>query len=165
MSLDFIATFFAASTMLMPIFAEEVLTMGPDGLGLLPSAPAVGAVIGSFVMSLAPLPQRPGRGVIVAILVYGICILGLGLSSVLWLSLVFLDGSGAADAISMAMRTPSATSSRLTSFAVESPRRIRPLREAVLSSARSNRASWRASSGFSQPSRLADLQPSLAVWR
>lgn len=104
MSLDFIATFFAASTTLMPIFAEDILRMGPDGLGLLLSAPAVGAVIGSFVMSLAPMPRRPGRGIIVAVLAYGISIFGFGLSSILWLSLVFLAASGAADAISMAMR-------------------------------------------------------------
>ena len=104
MALDFIATFFAASTTLMPIFAEEVLGMGPNGLGLLLSAPATGAVIGSFVMSLAPMPKRPGRGIIIAILAYGVCILGFGLSSMLPLSLLFLGGSGAADAISMAMR-------------------------------------------------------------
>jgi MFS family permease len=104
MSLDFIANFFAASTTLMPIFAEEILGMGPNGLGLLLSAPATGAVIGSFVMSLAPMPKRPGRGIIIAILAYGCCILGFGLSSMLPLSLLFLAGSGAADAISMAMR-------------------------------------------------------------
>jgi MFS family permease len=104
MSLDFIATFFAASTTLMPIFAEDILMMGPDGLGLLLSAPAVGAVIGSFVMSAMPMPQRPGLGIVLAILAYGFCIIGFGLSSVLWLSLAFLAGSGAADAVSMAMR-------------------------------------------------------------
>lgn len=104
MSLDFIATFFAASTTLMPIFAEEILRMGPNGLGLLLSAPAAGAVIGSFVMSLAPMPQRPGRAIILAVLAFGVCVLGFGASSVLWLSLLFLAGSGAADAISMAMR-------------------------------------------------------------
>jgi len=104
MTLDFIATFFAASTTLMPIFAEKILGMGPNGLGLLLSAPATGAVIGSFVMSLAPMPKRPGRGIIIAILAYGVCILGFGLSSLLPLSLLFLAGSGAADAISMAMR-------------------------------------------------------------
>lgn len=104
MSLDFIATFFAASTTLMPIFAEDILRMGPNGLGLLLSAPAAGAVIGSFVMSVAPMPQRPGRAIILAVLAFGICILGFGASSILWLSLLFLAGSGAADAISMAMR-------------------------------------------------------------
>lgn len=104
MSLDFIATFFAASITLMPIFAEQILNMGPNGLGFLLSAPAVGAVAGSLVMSVAPIPQRPGLGIIVAILTYGACIVGFGLSTTIWLSLLFLAGSGAADAISMAMR-------------------------------------------------------------
>lgn len=104
MSLDFIATFFATSTTLMPIFAERILEMGPDGLGLLLSAPAVGAVIGGVIMSVAPIPQRPGLGIILAILVYGGCIAGFGMSSAIWLSMLLLAGSGAADAISTAMR-------------------------------------------------------------
>jgi hypothetical protein len=104
MTLDFVATFFAASTTLMPIFAEDILDIGPDGLGLLLSAPAVGAVVGSVVMSALPMPRRPGLGIMVAVLAYGACVLGFGLSSVLWVSLAFLAGSGAADAISMAMR-------------------------------------------------------------
>ncbi len=104
MSLDFITTFFAASITLMPIFAEQILAMGPNGLGLLLSAPAVGAVAGSLVMSVAPIPRRPGLGIVLAILAYGACIIGFGTSSMIWLSLLFLAGSGAADAISMAMR-------------------------------------------------------------
>jgi MFS family permease len=104
MSLDFIATLFAASTTLMPIFAEDILKMGPNGLGLLYSAPAVGAVLGSLVMSLAPIPQRPGFGIIAAIIAFGCCIAAFGMSTVTWLSLVLLAGSGAADAVSMAMR-------------------------------------------------------------
>ncbi len=104
MTLDFMATFFAASTTLMPFFAEDILKMGPDGLGLLLSAPAVGAVAGSLVMSVAPIPQRPGLGIIAAILAYGLCIVGFGISTTIWLSLLLLAGSGAADAVSMAMR-------------------------------------------------------------
>jgi hypothetical protein len=104
MTLDFVATFFAASTTLMPFFAEDILRMGPDGLGLLLSAPAVGAVAGSLAMSVAPIPQRPGLGIIAAILAYGLCVIGFGLSTTVWLSLLLLAGSGAADAVSMAMR-------------------------------------------------------------
>lgn len=55
-------------------------------------------------MSATPMPQRPGMGVVLAILAYGFCIIGFGVSTVLWLSLAFLAGSGAADAASMAMR-------------------------------------------------------------
>lgn len=104
MTLDFIATFLAASTTLMPIFAEEILAMGPDGLGLLLSAPAVGAVAGSLVMSVLPIPQRPGMGIILAIIAFGLCVAAFGVSTIVWLSLLLLAGSGAADAISMALR-------------------------------------------------------------
>ncbi len=104
MSLDFIATFFAASTVLTPIFAADILRMGPDGLGLLLSAPAVGAVLGSLAMSVLPIPQRPGLGIVAAILAFGCFIAAFGLSTVIWVSLVFLALSCAADAVSMAMR-------------------------------------------------------------
>jgi len=144
MSLDFIATFFAASTTLMPFFAEEILEMGPDGLGLLLSAPAVGAVVGSLVMSVAPIPRRPGIGIVFAILAYGLCIVGFGVSTTIWLSLVLIAGSGAADALSMAMRhtirnlvTPSAYRGRIaaahTTFARGGPQ-LGEVRSGVMAS-------------------------------
>ncbi len=104
MTLDFIATFFAASTVLYPFFAEDILKLGPDGLGLLLGAPAAGAVIGSLIMSALPIPERPGLAIVTAIIAFGLCIMGFGMSTVVWLSLLLLAGSGAADAISMAMR-------------------------------------------------------------
>jgi len=104
MTLDFIATFFAASTVLYPFFAEDILKMGPDGLGLLLGAPAAGAVLGSLIMSVLPIPERPGLAIVASIIAFGLCIMGFGLSTTIWLSLLLLAGSGAADAISMAMR-------------------------------------------------------------
>ncbi len=104
MAIDFVATFFGASMTLMPIFAEEILGVGAGGLGLLYAAPAAGAVAGSIAMSLLPTPRRPGAGVLLAVAAYGACILGFGLSQVVWLSLLLLAGSGPADAVSMAMR-------------------------------------------------------------
>ena len=55
-------------------------------------------------MSALPIPQRPGVAIMAAIIAFGLCILGFGLSTIVWLSLLLLAGSGAADAISMAMR-------------------------------------------------------------
>lgn len=104
MGIDFLATFFGASTVLMPIFAAEILGGGADTLGLLLAAPAAGAVAGGLVMGSLRMPTRPGRGVLVAVAVYGACILGFGISQILWLSLIFLTASGAADAVSMALR-------------------------------------------------------------
>jgi MFS family permease len=104
MSLDFVATFFGASTVLMPIFAVDVLGTGPAGLGLLLAAPAAGAVAAGAIMGVSRTPRRPGVGVLIAVAAYGACILGFGLSHSLWWSLAFLAGSGAADASSMALR-------------------------------------------------------------
>jgi hypothetical protein len=104
MALDFFATFFGASTTLLPIFAEQVFGMGAEGYGLLVSAPAAGAVAGSAVMSVLPIPRRVGIGIVIAVAAYGACLLGFGLSRTVWLSLVLLAGSGAADTVSMAFR-------------------------------------------------------------
>jgi MFS family permease len=104
MSLDFIATFFGAITNLMPIFAEEILGGGANQLGLLLSAPAAGAVIGSVVFGLFTMPERPGRAMVACVVAYGACIAGFGLTGNLWLALLFLAGSGAADSVSMALR-------------------------------------------------------------
>jgi hypothetical protein len=104
MSLDFVATFFGASTVLMPIFAADVLAVGPTGFGLLLAAPFAGAAAGSAVMAVCRAPRRLGMGILLAVAAYGACMLGFGLSQSLWLSLAFLAGSGAADAVSMALR-------------------------------------------------------------
>jgi MFS family permease len=101
---DFLATFFGVSTALMPIFAEEVLHAGPSGLGLLLSAPAAGAVISAIVLGMIRIPNRVGLLVLLAVAVYGACIVGFGLSRSLWLSLLFLAVSGAADSVSMTLR-------------------------------------------------------------
>jgi hypothetical protein len=104
MVVDFLATFFGASMVLMPIFADEILDVGAQGLGLLYAAPAAGAVVGGVVMSIARMPRRPGSGILVAVAIYGACIAGFGLSKTLWISLALLAASGAADAVSMAFR-------------------------------------------------------------
>lgn len=104
MGLDFIATFFGAFSNLLPIFADEIFGGGANRLGLLLSAPAAGAVVGSLIFGLMRMPVRPGLGMVACVIGYGACIVGFGLSSSLWLALLFLAGTGAADSISMAMR-------------------------------------------------------------
>lgn len=104
MALDFVATYFGASTTLMPIFAETIHNVGAQGLGLLLSSAAVGAVVGGIVLGSLPIPRWPGRIIVLSIVAYGGCILGFGLSPNMPLAMIFLAGSGAADSISMAMR-------------------------------------------------------------
>lgn len=101
---DFFATLFGACTTLMPIFADEVLGVGPRGLGFLLAAPAAGAVTMAIFLSATHLPDKAGLWVLGSIAAYGFFLIGFGLSTTLWVSLLFLAFSGAADAISMALR-------------------------------------------------------------
>jgi predicted MFS family arabinose efflux permease len=104
MSVDFVATFFGASMTLMPIFAQDILNVGPSGLGILYAAPAAGSVIGSTIMTIRSFPARPGAGVLLAIAVYGMMAAVFGLSRSFELSLAVLAAGGAADSVSMALR-------------------------------------------------------------
>lgn len=104
MVLDFIATFFGAFTYQVPLIAERLLGAGAEQMGLLLSAPAAGAVIGSLLLGVLPIPQRAGLGVILTVIAYGGCVLGFALSTNLTIALLFLAGSGGADAVSMALR-------------------------------------------------------------
>jgi MFS family permease len=104
MTLDFLATFFGATTTLMPIFAADLLGGGPQTLGLLLSAPAAGAVTGAAVMAGRRPLARPGAGIIGAIAIYGIALIGFAFSRNMALSLTLLAISGAADAVSVTQR-------------------------------------------------------------
>lgn len=104
MLLDFLATILGATIALTPVFADVVFNAGPQGLGLLNSAPAVGSVGGAAVMSVIRPPKRPGRLILLAIASYGIFLMLFGLSPNIWVALIFLAGYGASDAVSMTMR-------------------------------------------------------------
>lgn len=106
MMLDFLATFFGTATILMPVFAKDVLHVGPKGLGLLYSAPAMGAVIGGLILSFLPHHQMKNQGkvIIICVLLYGAATIGFGLSKNLLLSLVFLGLLGFWDMISTVIR-------------------------------------------------------------
>ncbi|HEV7377066.1 MAG TPA: MFS transporter [Pyrinomonadaceae bacterium] len=122
MTLDFVATFFASATALLPIFAAEILHVGPRGLGLLGAAPAVGSVIAALAMARLGMLSRQGATVIGAIGVYGAATIAFGLSKVFWFSLLMLALTGAADSISTVLRqtirqlvTPNHLRGRMTS--------------------------------------------------
>ena len=104
MVLDFLATLLGSTIGLAPVFAEDVLKAGPQGLGLLLSAPAAGAVLGGLIVSLLPQVSRPGRVLVLSVVVYGVFLALFGLSTSLVLALLALAGAGAADSVSVAMR-------------------------------------------------------------
>ncbi len=104
MLLDFLATFFGAATVLLPLFAADILKVGPQGVGLLYAAPSVGAVLASAILSVWGTLRRQGPVLLVSVALYGVCTLVFGLSSSFWLSLLMLVGVGASDTVSMVVR-------------------------------------------------------------
>ena len=122
MTLDFIATFFASATALLPIFAAEILQVGSDGLGFLAAAPAVGSVVTGLIMARLGTFKRQGKLVIVSVAIYGAATIAFGLSRWFWLSLAMLAITGAADTVSTVLRqtirqlvTPNHLRGRMTS--------------------------------------------------
>jgi MFS family permease len=105
MLLDLLAVLFGGATALMPVFVSEVLRVGPAWLGWLRAAPAVGAVVTSLVLAFRPPLQRTGRTLLWAVGVYGACIVAFALSRNPWWSLGVLAVSGAADSISVVVRS------------------------------------------------------------
>ncbi|HUS13589.1 MAG TPA: MFS transporter [Chloroflexia bacterium] len=104
MTLDFFATLFGVAPLLMPVFADQVLHVGADGLGYLFAAQATGAVITSFIMSFLGHVERQGRTVLISVAIYGLASVAFGLSHNFWLSLAALATAGAADTVSTVMR-------------------------------------------------------------
>jgi hypothetical protein len=103
-SLDLFAVLLGGATALLPIFAKEILHVGPPGLGLLRSAPAVGALGVGVVMARHALTGGVGKKLLIAVAVYGACIVAFGLSTSFWLSWVLLAIAGGADMVSVVVR-------------------------------------------------------------
>jgi MFS family permease len=103
-TLDLLAVLFGGAVAILPIFAQEILHVGPQGLGALRAAPAVGAVLMSGILALRPPPGRVGRTFLTAVGLFGVFTIAFGLSRWFWLSLAMLAASGAADMLSVYFR-------------------------------------------------------------
>ncbi len=104
LSLDMVAVLFGGAVSLLPIFAQDILKVGPTGFGILRAAPAVGAFVTMLIAAYIPLTRNAGLKLLAAIFAFGLCIVGFGLSTVFWLSVVLLCLSGAFDGISVVLR-------------------------------------------------------------
>ena len=104
LSLDMIAVLFGGAVALLPIFAQDILKVGPEGFGLLRAAPAVGAFITMLITAYIPISKNAGLKLLVAIFGFGVCIIVFGLSSIFWISIVALFFSGVTDGVSMVIR-------------------------------------------------------------
>jgi len=103
-SLDLFAVLFGGAVALLPIFAKDVLDVGPAGLGVLRAAPAVGALAAALVMSRRPVRRRAGRTLLTVVALYGATMIVFGLSQTMWLSLLALAAGGSVDMVSVVLR-------------------------------------------------------------
>jgi MFS family permease len=105
MALDMFAVLFGGATAMLPVFAGEVLKVGPEGLGILRAAPMVGAVLMSVVLAYRPPMVRAGRLLMIGVAGFGISIICFALSHNFYLSLALLALSGMFDNISVVIRS------------------------------------------------------------
>lgn len=103
-SMDMAAVLLSGATALLPVFAKDILLTGPWGLGLLRSAPAVGALLMSIWLARFPIERKVGPVMFISVAIFGVATIAFGLSTSLWFSLASLVLMGAADMVSMVIR-------------------------------------------------------------
>jgi len=122
MSLDMVAVIFAGAVALLPIYARDILKVGPEGYGILAASLEVGTVgMGLLLVALPPM-RRTGRAFLFAVAAFGLATIVFGLSRSYWLSVAAFAAAGAADQVSMVARsliiqlsTPDALRGRVSS--------------------------------------------------
>jgi MFS family permease len=105
LTLDLFSVLFGGAVALLPVFAAEILSVGPEGLGLLRASPAAGAVVMSLVMAHRPPLRLAGRTLLISVALFGASMIGFGLSRSFLLSAALLTISGMADTISVVIRS------------------------------------------------------------
>ncbi|WP_180052647.1 MULTISPECIES: MFS transporter [unclassified Acinetobacter] len=103
-SLDLVSVLFGGVIALLPIFAEDILKVGPEGLGYLRAAPSIGALITMIVLTRFPPMQHAWRNMLLAVAGFGVFTLLFAFSNSMWLSLFALAMTGACDSISVVIR-------------------------------------------------------------
>ena len=104
-SLDLFAVLLGGAVALLPVFAKDILEVGPTGLGFLRTAPAVGSFTAALLLARRPVSRRAGPTLLVAVAGFGVCMVVFGLSREMWLSLVALALAGAFDLVSVVLRS------------------------------------------------------------
>jgi MFS family permease len=102
--LDMFAVLFGGTVAMLPAFVHDVYQMGPEGLGVLRAAPAVGAIVTGLWLAKKPIHQHSGRWLLLAVAGFGLCMIAFGLTSTYWLAIVILAISGTMDAVSVILR-------------------------------------------------------------
>jgi MFS family permease len=105
LALDMFSVLFGGAVALLPAFIKDILHAGPEALGILRAAPAVGAVLVGVWLSRRPPEHNAGRLLLIAVAGFGLCIIGFALSRELWLSAALLLASGLCDGVSVVIRS------------------------------------------------------------
>jgi MFS family permease len=103
-SLDLFAVLFGGATALLPAYAKDVLHTGPEGLGLLRAAPAVGAAVIAIWLAGKPIARGVGWKMLVSVAIFGVATIAFGVSRWVWVSVIALLVAGAADMVSVVVR-------------------------------------------------------------
>ncbi|MCU0363957.1 MAG: MFS transporter [Bacteroidales bacterium] len=103
-TLDMFAVLFGGAVAMLPVFASDILSVGPQGLGLLRASPAIGATLMAFVLMFRPPMTGSGRLLFAAVTGFGLCMIGFALSKNFYLSAALLLLSGAFDSVSVVIR-------------------------------------------------------------
>jgi MFS family permease len=104
-SLDLFAVLLGGAVALLPIFAKDILEVGPTGLGFLRAAPAVGSLVAALVIARHPIRRRAGPTLLVVVAGFGVCMVAFGLSRQMWLSMLALAFGAAFDTVSVVLRS------------------------------------------------------------
>ena len=104
-SLDLFAVLFGGAVALLPIFADDILHVGKEGLGFLRSAQGIGAVIMAVYITRNPIRKNIGKILLWCVAGFGVCMIGFGLSTFFWLSMGLLILSGMFDCVSVIVRS------------------------------------------------------------
>jgi len=103
-ALDLFAVLFGGAVALLPVYAKDILKVGPEGLGALRAAMSLGAISMAFVIAHRPVGKHAGRLMLGCVAGFGLCIIGFGLSTVFWLSFLLLFLAGIFDQVSVYIR-------------------------------------------------------------
>jgi hypothetical protein len=105
LTLDLFSVLFGGAVALLPVFAAEILYVGPEGLGILRASPAVGAVLMSLWLTHRPPLRRAGPTLLTSVALFGLCMIGFGLSRNFLVSATLLGVSGMVDTVSVVVRS------------------------------------------------------------
>ena len=104
-ALDMFAVLFGGAVAMLPAFIQDIFHYGPEGLGILRAAPAIGAIVTGILLVRYPVNRRAGRLLLAAVAGFGVCTILFALTSHFWVAAFLLMLSGVCDGVSVVMRT------------------------------------------------------------